>query len=216
MKKHILQTVLEETGHEVSSYREHSMARTRCIKTYADGGVGGVVADILSATVDMARQDEDFDPNPIEKALRGMRTDSLGLNRIVYFPSVEFVEGDDEDEGPEAALNENGLAEIELPLPNMPIYQVYHKRRSDLSGGERKVSVGVPRKRLADAVLDLVRYASTTYPTGTLTVEEGSADRFVVTPTEAGNRWALKTYAGVTKAALKRFQGTCVEPVGTK
>ncbi len=51
---------------------------------------GSLLADILTYVADSARQDENFDANPVASALRGLRTDSLGLGQVVYFPAVPY------------------------------------------------------------------------------------------------------------------------------
>lgn len=72
-----------------------------------------------------------------------------------------------------------------------------------------------PRKRLADAVADLITYAGRTSPEGELVVEdERGMSRLVVTANVSGEKWKVKTFAGASKAALARLRGTCIEPLG--
>ncbi len=81
-----------------------------------------------------------------------------------------------------------------------------------------------PRKRVADAVTDLVKVAGGMKPEFgcILQIEEVGEGCpkgrwvLVVGTNASGDRWVLKTFAGVTKAALNRLRGTCVEPLGTK
>lgn len=92
-KPHPFQTLLENIGHEVRSYRGRGMSPDeRCLAVTPVGSFGSLLAEIVGVTADLARQDEDYDVEAVQSALRRMRTDTLGLGQIIYFPGVPYVE----------------------------------------------------------------------------------------------------------------------------
>lgn len=102
MDKHTLQLLLERTdlADNLRSYSGRAMYGKECLGVdVPQGGLGGFVADVIDAAVEWTQDepDGDRDMGDVAQAFRDMRTDSMGLGTIVYFPRVPFV-GDDGEE----------------------------------------------------------------------------------------------------------------------
>lgn len=88
-KMHPLQTIIEDSLFTASSYSGRGMYGKKClaIRIDRDQGVGSLFANVL----------ECCSPNDIVKiadAFRNMKEDSLGMDSIVYFPGIEYIEED--------------------------------------------------------------------------------------------------------------------------
>lgn len=88
------QEVLEESGYEPMPYSGRGMYGRYCVGVRT-GDIGHLFADILSVTKDNSSVHLD----EVSDAFRCMRTDSLGLDVIIYFPTIPFHDAsDDADE----------------------------------------------------------------------------------------------------------------------
>lgn len=96
-----LQELAQIAELKVRSYSGRGMFGKECVGISADN-VGDTLADLLQAAKD-AEDDESVDV--VIDALRDMRTDNLGRGVVVYFPSFEWKDEEDEDaeEEPEEA-----------------------------------------------------------------------------------------------------------------
>lgn len=90
--KHPLQSIIENTDHadDVRSYEGRGMYGRSCLGVVISCSLGEFFADVMSASLETHQAAD-------AESFRGMRTDSMGLGTVVYFPNVPFV-GDDEDE----------------------------------------------------------------------------------------------------------------------
>lgn len=104
-EKHPLQKLLEEAGHETRSYSGRGMYGNHCLGVEVSD-----VGDLVGSVVEQLGEEEDPGYETIALAFRTMRTDGMGLDVIVYFTGVPYVEdfwsstGAEEDaEYPDAA-----------------------------------------------------------------------------------------------------------------
>ena len=88
--KHPVQEFFEDAGIECRSYSGRAMYGRQCLGVEVDS-LGELFVSVLEGV-----EGED-DTQDLQRAFRDMRTDSMGLGVVVYFPSVPFV-GDDEEE----------------------------------------------------------------------------------------------------------------------
>jgi len=81
-----LKDIIEMAGCETRAYSGRGMYGKECLAFTADSETSGfaVAADLMEAALDAG---EDFIA-PVIEAMRGIRTDSLGLGTVFYFPSV--------------------------------------------------------------------------------------------------------------------------------
>lgn len=89
----LLFEVIESAGLEPRDYSGRGMMGDSClaIAVDRDSSEMKVVADLIEATSD------DEDKDILVKALRGARTDSLGMGSIIYFPRFEYSESAGEE-----------------------------------------------------------------------------------------------------------------------
>ena len=85
-----LQELLEDNGVETRSYSGRCMYGRTCLGVDCDG-----LEDLLIAVASGVNDDNRED---VVYALRGLRSDSMGMGVIVYFPNVEYDDPDAEDE----------------------------------------------------------------------------------------------------------------------
>ncbi len=98
MSKHVLQIILDSRGLALRSYAGRGM-RHECLAITTDMQVGNLFADVLGG---LSWQTGD-DLADIAKAFRSMRSDSMGKSTIYYFPTVDYVSDDvDEDDSSDA------------------------------------------------------------------------------------------------------------------
>ncbi len=88
---HDVQRILEDIGYETRSYSGRGMYGKQCLGIELDEGMGSLFADILESI-------EPDDLFEMSKAFRQMQQDSLGMGKIIYFPSIPFEFDDEEDE----------------------------------------------------------------------------------------------------------------------
>ena len=105
MSKHTLQLLLESTDHadNIRSYSGRAMYGKPCLGV-TTSSLGDLIADVMWAAAEWTQDEPDFDRDVAEaaEAFRSMRTDSMGHDTIVYFPSVPFLDEDaDVEEGEE-------------------------------------------------------------------------------------------------------------------
>ena len=79
-----LQQILEDAGYQPDSYSGRGMGGEECLSITAGGNLGTFVADVVLAML------------PEERLLcvasfRKMREDSLGRDKVIYFPGVPFA-----------------------------------------------------------------------------------------------------------------------------
>jgi len=75
------QELLQDAGYEPMPYSGRGMYGKYCIAVRT-GDIGHLFADVLSATKD----NKSIQLDEVSDAFRSMRTDSLGLDTVVYFP----------------------------------------------------------------------------------------------------------------------------------
>lgn len=102
-----LQSLLEEMELRPYAYSGRGMYGATCLAVNVDGSVYELLADILTTMGENHRTEPDFVDilEDFATALRGCKTDSMGLGKVIYFPDVKYVdsgtdEEDSEDEFP--------------------------------------------------------------------------------------------------------------------
>lgn len=90
-KKSRLQDTLESTLDGVRSYSGRGMYGRSCLGIETDD-----IGDVFAAVLEELEGEEDT--QDIQLAFKDMRTDAMGRSTIVYFPTVPFVEDDEEDD----------------------------------------------------------------------------------------------------------------------
>lgn len=98
-----LKDIIEAAGYETRSYSGRGMYGKECLAFTVDGRAEefAVAADLMDAAIGSG----EYFIKPVAKAMRGIRTDSLGLGTVFYFPSVSvdglrFQEAEDEGDAP--------------------------------------------------------------------------------------------------------------------
>ena len=98
-----LQNIIEMAGYETRTYSARGMYGKECL-AFSDNREGkaepfAVAAELMDAAISSG----EYFIKPVLAAMRGIRTDSLGLGTVFYFPSVAVdglrFEGEVEDEG---------------------------------------------------------------------------------------------------------------------
>lgn len=85
---HALQVFLANTEYTVSYYSGRGMFGKQCLAVTDVSNLGTFIADVYAAATDCKYCDDVFN------ALRQMKTDSLGMGMVVYFPNVTFEKVD--------------------------------------------------------------------------------------------------------------------------
>lgn len=108
MEKHIVQILLEAFLEEdgpgnrdikLMSYSGRSMYGKECLAVTGFSGVGDVAGAVFHALSLYAPSPESEDDlQDLASSFKGCRQDSLGHDKVVYFPDVKYVEGDTEEE----------------------------------------------------------------------------------------------------------------------
>lgn len=97
------QRLIEDAGYEPQSYSGRGMYGSQCLGVVVTD-LGKFIGDVL---YEIAVRIDDGECHavelcePISDAFRGMRTDNMGRDIIVYFPNTEFSSYGDEDKGVE-------------------------------------------------------------------------------------------------------------------
>lgn len=81
----MLQEILIEAGYSPFSYSGRDMYGTSCLAVRA-GNIGVLFSDIINSLGNSANYGK------LANAFRTMRTDSMGLDMVVYFPTVAYIE----------------------------------------------------------------------------------------------------------------------------
>lgn len=92
--KHILQQIVDDSGEFTSrSYSGRGMYGKVCLGVTVDRDhtMGEFLALIIESVTD-ENQDE------LAEALRGLRTDSMGLGEVLYFPKVPYSAEEEDSE----------------------------------------------------------------------------------------------------------------------
>lgn len=104
-EKHTLQVIFEEADFPCRSYSGRAMYGKECLGVTIDRGqdMGMLFANIVDGLYEMVAHDHEEDHHEqafldVADAMRAMRTDSMGLGTIVYFPGVDYVSDDEEDD----------------------------------------------------------------------------------------------------------------------
>jgi hypothetical protein len=94
MEKDVVQEVFEDAGFECRSYSGRGMYGRSCLGVELDRGIhlGEFVSEVI---LELTHHPEGYDQ--VAFAFRSMKRDSMGLGEILYFPQIDFV-GEDEDE----------------------------------------------------------------------------------------------------------------------
>lgn len=89
-----LREMIEEAGYAPESYSGRGMNGERCVSVSLDGdnALGTFIADMMGIIAVSAETSINGGHNAVIAAFRGMRTDSLGLGIVVYFPRVKWEE----------------------------------------------------------------------------------------------------------------------------
>ena len=99
-KKHALQTVLEDLDFDCRSYSGRGMYGESCL-AIAGGSIGSLIAGLVEFVwaCNDASTDCISNVRDIVCGLENMRSDSIGVGSVFYFPGVPFYRVDeDEDE----------------------------------------------------------------------------------------------------------------------
>lgn len=102
--KSVLQTVLEDLPHEVEvqSYSGRGMMGKQCLAVVLNRPL-----NLLPWLMEVAAHDLDDDQrDKLFRDLRWPEVDSMGFDKVVYWPRVEYVSGDTEREDEEAEEND--------------------------------------------------------------------------------------------------------------
>ena len=86
---HALQTAIESHGeYTCRAYSGRMMFGRNCLGVVVENGdIGNLIAHIVDNLDETTQGD-------IADGVRSMRTDSMGLQTIVYFPSVSYIDPD--------------------------------------------------------------------------------------------------------------------------
>ncbi len=96
--KHIIQKLCENTDLNVRSYSGRAMYGRQCLAITCEGA-GQFINQLLHSAVDEGLDTEDL--REIADACATLREDSMGLDRVIYFPVIEFCDSDDEGDDEE-------------------------------------------------------------------------------------------------------------------
>jgi hypothetical protein len=97
------QKMIEDLGYETRSYSGRVMFGKKClgITLDRDQSMGELMGDIMNSFAGHAAKGSTYKlADALEvaaKAFRDMRTDSMGLGTIVYFPGILFDDTDEDD-----------------------------------------------------------------------------------------------------------------------
>ncbi|HEY8095286.1 MAG TPA: hypothetical protein VIE65_04225 [Methylobacter sp.] len=93
------QELIEEAGHETRSYSGRAMYGKQCLGVETSD-IGTLVADVFQAIADSDGGEGTLRDLAAmaEQGFRGLRTDSMGMDIIVYFPGVPYESEPSEDE----------------------------------------------------------------------------------------------------------------------
>lgn len=91
-----LQELLEQCGYETCSHAGRYIEGKECLGVIFDGNPTSMLADIIVDCLDVADEDDQKTILECAKAFKNMRTEHLGRDTYIYFPSIEYVESDDE------------------------------------------------------------------------------------------------------------------------
>lgn len=99
MEKHILQTILEDADLNVRSYSGRGMYGRKCLGVSCDSeSYKDMMEAILDGVAQAASQDNWSVVDDVKEAMRNLQQDNLGMGTIVYWPRVEYAEGEDDEE----------------------------------------------------------------------------------------------------------------------
>ena len=93
-----LQKLFERAGYNTRSYSGRGMYGKECLGVVLnrDQDLGMIFGDLIDV---LARNREDFDQIFIAECFQeGLRTDSLGLGTILYFPRFPYEETEEEEQ----------------------------------------------------------------------------------------------------------------------
>lgn len=91
-----LQKMLVELDYSVRSYSGRAMYGRSCLGVVLDSE--NDVSKLMSKLILNVEEEE---RSEVAKAVRGFKTDSMGMGIVLYFPEVEYEDDDDdEDEYP--------------------------------------------------------------------------------------------------------------------
>lgn len=94
--------LLREAEYSPRSYSGRAMYGRSCVGVEIDGNVSASAIGARMALAILAEHDDVFEAeSEIERlstALEGESSDSLGLGTIVYWPRIEWPDGEDEDD----------------------------------------------------------------------------------------------------------------------
>jgi len=91
MKSNTLKDLLSRAGYDYSSYSGRGMYGGHCVAVSTDETPYRLVADMVGAATP-----EELDE--LVPVLRGTRTDNMGMQVVVYWPSVKCEDADDREE----------------------------------------------------------------------------------------------------------------------
>jgi hypothetical protein len=91
-----VQEIFEFAGYECRSYSGRSMYGKTCLGVEVDN-LGEFFANIISALTDDVTSDNSTTTAAVIEAFGNMKTDSMGLGVIIYFPDVKFKHEEKDD-----------------------------------------------------------------------------------------------------------------------
>lgn len=92
---HVMRDLIEGAGYECRAYSGRGMYGKQCLGVDIDTNtnVFEFIADLIDAANCASEHDDHL--SVVLEALRGSRTDSMGLGQIIYWPSVEWFKPED-------------------------------------------------------------------------------------------------------------------------
>lgn len=92
-----LKAACEDAGLDYRSYSGRGMYGDRCLGVTGKD-VPSIFADLLEAFSNMYTDEGDVDMSSVAELFRRTKWDSMGLDVIVYWPRIKWVD-EEEDEG---------------------------------------------------------------------------------------------------------------------
>lgn len=107
-----LQNIATQSGYETRSYSGRGMNGKECLAVFLPEGkyFRTLVADMLENTAALVTsglngEEADFfhdSMGSLVEGLREMKTDDMGRGTVAYFPSLQYVPADTEEETPDS------------------------------------------------------------------------------------------------------------------
>ena len=93
-EKHPLQIVLQNLEYDCFKYSGRGMMNSECLAITTLESIGEFFSSFLGV-LDLPQNENFYSSGAFEKiqdSFRSMKLDSLGHKKVIYFPTVEFIE----------------------------------------------------------------------------------------------------------------------------